>query len=164
MTKTGQARRIRDPELRKLIATFLRTLRSAARERESTPKRDSSRSMLSEHREQVRAIKEGRKRRVMRCYVLDGRECVPATMTEWCAWFEDAGEKRRVGHTLFFGEISISTICLGMDHSFGDGPPLLFETIIFGWREHGWQDRCSTYREAELMHRHAVALVCHAVQ
>jgi hypothetical protein len=47
-----------------------------------------------------------------------------------------------------------------MDHQFGDGAPLLFETMIFGgiWDEKEYQERCSTWDEAEEMHARACKL------
>jgi len=42
----------------------------------------------------------------------------------------------------------ISTVFLGIDHNFGDGPPLLFETMVFGGKLDQEQDRYSTYDEA----------------
>ena len=53
----------------------------------------------------------------------------------------------------------ISTVFLGLDHSFGDGPPLLFESMYFPrkYEESLWQDedceRCSTWKEAEAQHK-----------
>ena len=35
------------------------------------------------------------------------------------------------------GDIRVSTVFLGLDHSLGDGPPLLFETMVFERREDG---------------------------
>lgn len=55
--------------------------------------------------------------------------------------------------------IYISTVFLGMDHNFdGDGPPILFETMIFGGENDGYQVRYATYDEAMVGHKVAVAL------
>ena len=53
----------------------------------------------------------------------------------------------------------VSTFFLGLDHAFGGGPPLLFETMIFGMPERSeeYQERCSTWEQAEAMHERAVA-------
>lgn len=55
--------------------------------------------------------------------------------------------------------IQISTIFLAINHQYGDGPPILFETMIFGgiWRE--YQERYSTYDKAMKGHARAVRLV-----
>lgn len=58
------------------------------------------------------------------------------------------------------GDVRISTVFLGMDHRFRDeGPPILFETMIFGGRLDNFQDRCCTWDEAEAMHAEAVKQV-----
>ena len=49
-------------------------------------------------------------------------------------------------------DVSISTVFLGLDHRFGKGEPLLFETMIFGGKEDGYQNRCTTWEQAEEMH------------
>jgi hypothetical protein len=55
------------------------------------------------------------------------------------------------------GEVQVSTVFLGLDHNFGFGrKPLLFETMIFGGKHDQYQERYSTYKEAEK--GHAVAL------
>lgn len=55
----------------------------------------------------------------------------------------------------------ISTVWLALDHNHGDGPPLLFETMVFG--EGSWTDqdcqRYSTELEARIGHSEMVALV-----
>jgi len=58
------------------------------------------------------------------------------------------------------GGVRVSTVFLGVDHSFGiGGPPILFETMIFGGEHGGYQDRCCTYDEAVVMHQKAYDLV-----
>lgn len=67
---------------------------------------------------------------------------------EWC-----------VAHDLIF-TTRISTIFLGIDMRFdGDGPPLLFETNVFGGKYTYDQIRTCTWEEAEAAHAEAVALV-----
>lgn len=52
----------------------------------------------------------------------------------------------------------ISTVWLGMDHQFGAGPPLIFETMIFTDDENldTWCDRYATEAEAAAGHRRVV--------
>lgn len=50
------------------------------------------------------------------------------------------------------GEVCVSTVFLGMDHSYGEGPPMLFESMIFGGPLNLEYDRCSTWEAAEKMH------------
>ncbi len=68
-------------------------------------------------------------------------------------------ENRRVANDQI-GNVEISTVFLGLDHNFFDrGPPLLFETMIFGGEHNDYQERCSTWEQAEAMHKRATALV-----
>jgi len=57
------------------------------------------------------------------------------------------------------GNVKISTVFLRIDHQYGDGPPILFETMIFGGQYDDYQQRYSTWEEAASGHRVAVALV-----
>ena len=53
----------------------------------------------------------------------------------------------------------LSTVFLGIDHSWDNGPPVLFETMVFGGNHDQYQERCSTWKQAEDMHERACALV-----
>jgi hypothetical protein len=90
-------------------------------------------------------------------YILDDdHNLIPADGYTWGAWFHDAAN-RMVAKTQV-GNCLVSTVCLGLDHNFlGNGPPLLFETMIFveGDGEECW--RCSTWQEAEAQHARVVA-------
>lgn len=70
---------------------------------------------------------------------------------KWGRWMEEQ-HRRRVAETMVEG-IRVSTVFLGLDHGCGEGPPILFETMIFGG-EHNldYQTRCCTWGEAEKMH------------
>ena len=48
----------------------------------------------------------------------------------------------------------VSTVFLGLDHQWeDDGPPLLFETMVFGKGPLNERlERCTTWEEAEVMH------------
>lgn len=90
-------------------------------------------------------------------YILnEQREAVPASLAEWASWFEE--NKRRVGRTEI-GDVTVSTVFLGLDHNWGRGRPLLFETMIFGGPHDEYQERYSTWAEAEAGHAKAVAMV-----
>jgi hypothetical protein len=65
-------------------------------------------------------------------YVLDDENRpVPATsIEEWGAFFENTN-RRRVGYDRV-GGFEVSTVFIGIDHRFfGEGPPILFETMVF---------------------------------
>lgn len=75
------------------------------------------------------------------------------------AFPEDTGArswqiKTKVGRTM------ISTVFLGLDHNHGHGPPVLYETMIFGnkrYEDEQW--RYYTLSEAKIGHEHAVQKV-----
>ena len=90
-------------------------------------------------------------------YILEGDEVSAVDMLHWAKWFESAD--RIIERTI--GEFHVvSTVFLGLDHQFGDGPPLLFETMVF--TRSAWdkgpligQDckRYSTLKEARQGHK-----------
>lgn len=72
-------------------------------------------------------------------YVLDEQgEPVPEPDTvQWGQWLEATTETRaRTLAETTVGPYWVSTVFLALDHSFGGGPPVLWETMIFGaWEE-----------------------------
>lgn len=88
-------------------------------------------------------------------FILEGRMPVPVDLMTWARWFESAD---RVVAKSEVGDARVSTVFLGVDHSWGEGPPLLFETMIFGGPHDEYQNRCSTWEQAEAMHAEAVRL------
>lgn len=86
-------------------------------------------------------------------YILVGQTPVPCELMEWAEWFERGPEERRVKVTTVMGSVLVSTVFLGIDHSFGGRRPLLFETMAFWNGKAGYeQERCSTWQEAEAQH------------
>ena len=89
-------------------------------------------------------------------YILKDKKPVKVdNVAEWAKKFE--ANNRRVAETMV-GDIRVSTVFLGLDHSFGGNKPLLFETMIFGGERDQYQDRYSTWEEAEKGHEKAVKL------
>ena len=82
---------------------------------------------------------------------LDGHEVVPATLEE-----ADGDIGHRVAEDMI-GTVRVSTVFLGIDHNhFGQGPPLLFETMVFAPGDAEldmYMRRCSTWGQAEAQHR-----------
>lgn len=80
--------------------------------------------------------------------------CVPVEepdIMKWAMWLENSD--RIVAQTKS-GAARISTVFLGLDFSWGPGPPLLFETMVFGCPILGHlMSRYSTWPEAEDGHR-----------
>ena len=89
-------------------------------------------------------------------FILYGHKPVPCEdVLVWAQSFENSD--RTVAKTTQ-NDILVSTVFLGIDHNFGDGPPLLFETMIFGGEHDRYCNRYSTWEEAEGGHKTACAL------
>jgi len=90
-------------------------------------------------------------------YILDGKTVITCNLLEWAEWLKNAD--RTVKKTKI-GEIKISTVFLGLDHNYSDeGPPLLFETLVFGGPLDGEMNRYWTWEQAEEGHREMVESV-----
>ncbi len=90
-------------------------------------------------------------------YILEEQTPIKETdLLKWAMWFETAD--RVVEQTAVNNEITVSTIFLGLNHQFGDGPPLLFETLIIGGPNDGDMRRYPTWKEAEIGHGEMMAL------
>lgn len=61
------------------------------------------------------------------------------------------------------GEATVSTVFLTLDHNFGDGPPVLFETLVFGGPLDQEMRRYCTWDEAVSGHARMVARVREAM-
>ena len=89
-------------------------------------------------------------------YILDENDnpVLEPNLMKWAVWFEEADtslKKDRVSD-----DISVSTVFLGLDHSFGQDPPLLFKTVVFGGGADQEQVRYSTWDEAAAGHKEMV--------
>ena len=89
-------------------------------------------------------------------YILDGHKVVPVDLMTWAKWFEK--EERHIAKSGDRDKTWVSTVFLGLDHQYGEGPPLLFETMIFGGEHDQYQERCSTWEQAQAMHKTACKL------
>jgi hypothetical protein len=78
---------------------------------------------------------------------------------EYLRWRRQAF--RHVGDDTLNG-YRVSTVFLGVNHQFGDGPPLLYETMIFRGGDPGQEvfcDRYSTRAQAAEGHARALAAI-----
>ena len=101
-------------------------------------------------------------------FKLVNRIAMPCTMEEALEFYGE--DKKRVRETEI-GPATVSTIFMPLNHNFGGGDPILFETMIYlrgdvdadfweGMSEYlNYQERCSTWAEAEEMHDEAVAMM-----
>lgn len=93
----------------------------------------------------------------MKKYILIGKEpAVTEDLFLWASSFEN--DNRRVAFTDFY-YCTVSTIFLGIDHSFYGGNPILFETMIFGHYDDLYQTRYHTWEESVKGHIVAVEKV-----
>jgi hypothetical protein len=98
---------------------------------------------------------------VITYYIVDdaGQVIPEADLYKWADWFETTD--RCLAHTEV-GPAQISTVFLGIDHRLlGDGPPILWETLIY-WPNsdmHGDMQRYVTRDEALAGHALTVELV-----
>jgi hypothetical protein len=84
------------------------------------------------------------------CYVLKDRRPIPEPdFARWAQWFYKAD--RQVGLTRI-GPILISTVFLGLDHNFGHGSPLLFETLVFRGGDGAESRRYASWQDAQAGH------------
>ena len=92
------------------------------------------------------------------CYILDDSgNPIPASHLKWGRWF--ATHNRSVSQTQATPSIRVSTVFLGVDHSWWtEGPPRLWETMIFGGEHDQYQDRYSSLADALEGHHRAVRL------
>ena len=89
-------------------------------------------------------------------YILDAekRPIPAADVLEWGHFFNSPD---RIVDNTEVGDLRISTVFLGLDHRFfGDGPPILFETMIFGGPLNMSQWRYASWDDAETGHKAAV--------
>lgn len=78
------------------------------------------------------------------------------------SWARDLSD-RQVANDELTEKVQISTVFLGMDHNFiGKGDPILWETMIFGGKHDGYQERYTSREEALIGHQKAIDLVKNA--
>lgn len=90
-------------------------------------------------------------------YRLDNGKPVQCDFQTWLRRRE-RDQEWRVALDNIGDRITVSTVFLGINHRFGDGPPILFETMIFGGKHDQYQERYSTLDEAVAGHKRAVLL------
>jgi hypothetical protein len=80
-------------------------------------------------------------------YKLDSKKRIrPCSQQTW-AKFHNIPTKIIVQDTTNNG--FVSTVFLGLNHQFSEGPPLIFETMIFGGTHDDYMARCTTYKQAQ---------------
>jgi hypothetical protein len=89
-------------------------------------------------------------------YILNmqGEPVPEPSLRKWAAWFEVAD--RVVARTTVAPGVEVSTVFLGLDHSFAFGGfatlPVLWETLVFGGEHDGEMDRWNSRAAAVAGH------------
>lgn len=83
------------------------------------------------------------------------------SLKDWASFYMDS-DKRIVKQEIVHNS-KISTVFLAFDHQFGKGPPILWETMVFGGKLDGEQNRCGGPRQNAInMHNQMVRDVMRA--
>lgn len=84
----------------------------------------------------------------------------PVAVSDLFVWARGFGALKRQVAVDTVGGLRISTVFLGLDHNFGGGPPVLWETMVFKDGESVDMNRCAGSREQALaMHEAMVKKV-----
>jgi len=100
----------------------------------------------------------------MTYYRLDAKHRVkPATRDDFVMLMEGDQGARRVAEDTVDGKL-VSTVFLGLDHQFGSGPPLVFETMVFHDGDGREEWRYSTWDAAVAGHARVVTALRNGVE
>ncbi len=95
-------------------------------------------------------------------YILDGHNPRRVDdVIEWAKWYENAD--RRVALTEIAEGVKVSTVFLGLNHSWNGGLEI-FETMVFGGPMDEWGDRYATWDQAVEGHEKTVGKVLMAIE
>lgn len=90
-------------------------------------------------------------------YILKGMKVIEESdVKKWAKFFET--DERLLARSRVL-DCEVSTVFLGLDHSFRGKKPIVFETMVFGGKLDGEQERYATYKEASIGHSEMVLRV-----
>lgn len=98
-------------------------------------------------------------------YILDkdGNPLLEPDLVKWAMWLEHShvspDKDNRIVERDHIGDVRVSTVFLGLDYNFGEGPPVLWETMIFGGEHDQYTRRYDSRTDALAGHVKAVELV-----
>jgi hypothetical protein len=98
-------------------------------------------------------------------YILDNNhKPVISTAVESSEWMENNPKRKTVGYDeltdLNGDEVRVSTVFLGLDHSYFLKIPTLWETMIFGGEnDQAYQERYASYEQAIEGHQKAINFI-----
>jgi hypothetical protein len=92
-------------------------------------------------------------------YILDNNnKPVLKPTLEAAQWLEDNDHRRTVKRDEI-GDITVSTVFLGLDHAWNTFKPVLWETMIFGGEHDQYQERYTSHKDALEGHEKALTLI-----
>lgn len=93
-------------------------------------------------------------------YILNenGEPVTEPDTLKWARWFETHDRHVAYDECSRPKKVRISTVFLGIDHSFGGEKPVLWETMIFGGPHDQYQKRYTSIEDARRGHARAVKL------
>ena len=95
----------------------------------------------------------------MSWYILTtDNEPVAVSVTEAAQWMEDNPERKAVKQD-HVDDVFVSTVFLGLDHSWSNKGLILWETMIFGGINDQYQERYNSYEDALEGHQRAINLI-----
>lgn len=91
-------------------------------------------------------------------YILDakGEPVEEPDVLVWAKWF-DSDTRDHFASRTWVANAQVSTVFLGLDHAFGEGPPILWETMIFCGERDEYQERYTSKADAIAGHKRIVA-------
>lgn len=76
----------------------------------------------------------------------------------WARWYERVDRERQIARTDLAGGGYVSTVFLGIDHGWGEGDPVLWETMVFDTPDgDDHQERYTSREDALAGHARIVA-------
>jgi hypothetical protein len=93
-------------------------------------------------------------------YILADDSHTPIPVDDVIQWADAFKKQDRHVAEDFIDDVKVSTVFLGLNHNFGgDGPPILWETMVFGGENSGWMGRYTSYDSALIGHKIVVELI-----
>lgn len=92
-------------------------------------------------------------------YILNhlGEAVIEPDPQKWASWFEEYLAARSLERTELAGDVFVSTVFLGINYNWGGGPPVLWETMVFGGSHDGEiRERYTSADEARIGHARIV--------
>lgn len=92
-------------------------------------------------------------------YILDrDNKPIEADPLVYIDWIHNNPSRKAVKQESI-GDVRVSTVFLGLNHSYEGGEPVLWETMVFEGSLDGYQERYTSYEEALTGHEFAVQMV-----